>query len=248
MPPYNGDKNDDRVTGDMIHGYLQTYAETHDLLRRIRFNTFVSGAMRTAEGWRLSFQNSEDIIEAEKLMVATGVTSIPFMPNFTQSGEAVPRVHSRDLGMSFEAIKDSAVKHAVVIGAAKSAYDAVYLLLQMGKEVTWVIRSEGAGPLAILPFKILNVINSIAFASTRLMSFLSPSILNTEGAMSWLIHRTQLGRWCVGRFWDFLDHVSKTHAGYNAGDHIGLLKPEIDRQAYVTFGPPFHSDLFRKCN
>jgi dimethylaniline monooxygenase (N-oxide forming) len=230
MPPYNGDQNDDRVTGDMIHEYLQTYAETHDLLRRIRFNTFVTGATQTAQGWRLSLRDSEDIVETEKLMVATGVTSIPFTPTIPQSGDAVPMAHSMNLGQSFEAIKDPSVKHAIVVGAAKSAYDAVYLLLQMGKQVTWIIRSEGAGPLAILPFKILNVVTSISFASTRLMSFLSPSILNTEGAMSWLIHRTSLGRWCVGRFWDFLDHVSKTHAGYNAGDHVKLLKPEIDRQ------------------
>ncbi|KAK1979456.1 hypothetical protein LZ30DRAFT_761813 [Colletotrichum cereale] len=254
MPPHGGDKNDPRVTGDMIHDYLQSYAETHDLLRRIRFNTFVVNAAQTAGGWRLELESSGHVIVAAKLMVATGVTSIPSMPELPQSGDSIPRVHSRDLGASFGALEDPAVRSVVVVGAAKSAYDAVYLLLKMGKEVTWVIRTEGAGPLAILPFKILGAVNSIAFASTRLMTFLSPSILNAEGAMAWLFQRTKLGRWCVGQFWDCLDLVSQRHAGYGAGDHVQLLKPEIERQSVfwahsglgvVTlpdFWPTLHSD------
>lgn len=238
MSPNNGDKNDPSVTGTMIHNYLQAYAERHDLLRRIRFNTKVVGAAQTSHGWRLELEDTGDragaergsgVVEADKLMVATGVTSIPSMPEYPSSGDAIPRVHSRDLGASYEAIADPAVRSVVVVGAAKSAYDAVYLLLKMGKNVTWAIRSEGGGPLAILPFNIL-VVNAIAFASTRLMTFLSPSILNAEGPVSGLMQRTAVGRWCVGRFWDFLDYVSKRHAGYSAGDHVALLKPEIERQ------------------
>ncbi|KAL0929729.1 cofactor FMO1 FAD enzyme [Colletotrichum truncatum] len=231
MQPYGGDKNDPRVTGDMIHDYLHTYAEEHDLLRRIRFKTFVTNASQTTSGgWRLKLDKSDHVIEAAKLLVATGVTSIPFTPELRQSGDAIPRVHSRSLGTSFSAIQDPAVQSVVVVGAAKSAYDAVYLLLKMGKDVTWVIRSEGAGPLAILPFEILDTVNAIAFASTRLMTYLSPSILNADGAMARLFQGTWLGRWCVGRFWDFLDLVSQRHAGYGAGDHVEMLKPEIERQ------------------
>ncbi|KAK7995024.1 hypothetical protein PG990_013797 [Apiospora arundinis] len=230
MTPYCGDESDPRVTGDMIHSYLQTYAEKHDLLRRIRFNTFVVNTVQTSSGWRLTIKDSDDVVETEKLLVATGVTSIPSMPDFKQTGTAIPRIHSRDLGTFFPAIEDSAVKSVIVVGAAKSAYDAVYLLLKMGKKVTWVIRTEGGGPLSILPFKILNTVNAIAFASTRLMTFLSPSILNADGTMPWLFQRTMLGRWCVGRFWDFLDYVSKKHAGYDSGDHVKMLEPEIERQ------------------
>jgi lysine/ornithine N-monooxygenase len=214
----------------MIHNYLQKYAEDHDLLRRIRFNTVVTDAKQCKGGWRLSLKGTGEVIETEKLLVATGVTSIPSFPNLDLSQSSLPIIHSRDLGTHYEVIGDEAIKEVVVVGAAKSAYDAVYLLLRMGKKVTWVIRREGGGPLSILPFQVLHVINTIAFASTRLMSHLSPSILNTRGPLYKFLQKTRPGRWCVGRFWDWLDWTSARHASYAAGDHVAQLKPEIDRQ------------------
>lgn len=233
MPPNGGNPKDPKVTGDMIHDYMQKYAEDHDLLRRIRFNTFVTDAKQWVGGWRLSLRDSEEVIETEKLLVATGVTSIPVMPDLDVTGSAMPIIHSRDLGKYYKELGNETVQEVVVVGAAKSAYDAVYLLLRMGKKVTWLIRQEGAGPLSILPFRVLNIVNTIAFASTRLMTHLSPSILNTRGPCYKLLQRTCVGRWCVGRFWDFLDYISGVHAGYGDGDHVSLLKPEIERQGYV---------------
>ncbi|KAJ8133485.1 hypothetical protein O1611_g144 [Lasiodiplodia mahajangana] len=231
MPRNGGNVKDPKVTGEMIHNYLQKYAEDHDLLRHIRFNTFVTDAKQVDGRWRLSLQGIDEVIETEKLMVATGVTSIPSLPDLDVSASSLPIIHSRDLGTHYEKLGDEAIKEVVVVGAAKSAYDAVYLLLKMGKKVTWAIRREGGGPLSILPYKVLNTINAIAFASTRLMSHLSPSILNTQGPLYKAFHKTRPGRWCIGRFWDFLDLNSSIHAGYKKGDHVALLKPEIDRQS-----------------
>lgn len=230
MPPNGGNPKDPKVTGEMIHDYLQKYAEDHDLLRRIRFSTFVTDAKQCKVGWRLSLKGTSEVIETEKLLVATGVTSIPNLPSLDLSESSLPIIHSRDLGTHYEEIGDEAIKEVVVVGAAKSAYDAVYLLLKMGKKVTWAIRREGGGPLSILPFRVLNIVNTIAFASTRLMSHLSPSILNTRGTLYKLLQQTRPGRWVVGRFWDFLDWTSSEHAGYGDGDHVAQLKPEIDRQ------------------
>ncbi|KAI0521978.1 hypothetical protein F5B22DRAFT_512600 [Xylaria bambusicola] len=231
MPRKDGNPKDPKVTGEMIHDYLQKYAEDHDLLRFIRFNTFVTDAKQSDGGWRLSLKDTTDVIETEKLLVATGVTSIPSLPNLDFSPSSLPIIHSRDVGTHYKDIENEEIKEVVVIGAAKSAYDAVYLLLKMGKKVTWAIRGEGGGPLSILPYKVLNMINSIAFASTRLMSHLSPSILNTKGLLYKIFQKTHPGRWCIGRFWDFLDFNSAVHAGYSKGDHVALLKPEIDRQS-----------------
>ncbi|KAI0911233.1 hypothetical protein F4823DRAFT_586420 [Ustulina deusta] len=231
MPRNNGNPKDPKVTGEMIHNYLQNYAEDHDLLGRIRFNTFVTDAKQFEGGWRLSLKGTDEVIETEKLLVATGVTSIPNLPDLDLSMSSVPIIHSRDLGTHYQEIADEEIKEVVVVGAAKSAYDAVYLLIKMGKKVTWAIRREGGGPLSILPYKVLNMINAIAFASTRLMSHLSPSILNTKGFLYKMFHQTRPGRWCIGRFWDFLDLNSSIHAGYGKGDHVALLKPEIDRQS-----------------
>ncbi|KAJ5816972.1 hypothetical protein N7447_009205 [Penicillium robsamsonii] len=229
MAPNGGDSKDEHVTGDMVHGYLHQYAEDHDLLRRIRFKTFVTNAARE-EGDK---EYSSDVIRTEKLLVCKGVTSIPYTPEYPGANTAtVPIIHSRDLGSSIPILQHNAsVEHFAVVGAAKSAYDAVYLLLSMGKRVTWIIRQNGAGPLAIMPFKVLGLVNTIAFASTRLMTYLTPSILNVKGSLCWAFQRTPVGRWCVGRFWDALTGLSHAHAGYSKGDHVQMLRPEIDRQS-----------------
>ena len=216
------------VTGNMIHNYLEKYAVDHDLLRRIRFNTFVERAERSSHGWRLFFKDSADSMEAKKLMVATGVTSIPNMPDFPAEGVNIPVIHSKDLGASYPLLGTDEIQSVIVVGAAKSAYDTVYLLLSMGKRVTWIIRPNGAGPLAILPTEIVGRLNSIAVASTRLMTYLSPSILNSSGPLHSFFHQTKLGRWCTGTFWDMITYLSDRHAGYDDKDHVAELKPEVD--------------------
>lgn len=218
------------VTGDMIHSYLQTYAENHGLLPRIRFNTFVEHAERCERGWRLSFRGSDDMIVTEKLLVATGVTSIASLPDCPTENATVPVVHSKDLGISDAALRNKDVENVVVVGAAKSAYDAVYLMLTMNKKVTWIIRPDGAGPLAILPTELFGIFNSIAVASTRLMTYLSPSILNTDGALYHFFQKSRVGRWCTSIFWDTVTFVSNRHAGYSQADHVSLLKPEVSSQ------------------
>lgn len=214
----------------MIHDYLEKYAADHDLLRRIRFNTFVERVERCPREWRLWFRDSNNSIETEKLIVATGVTSIPNVPDYSAHNVTVPVVHSKDLGTSFTILRTDRIQSVVVVGAAKSAYDAVYLLLSMGKRVTWIIRPTGTGPLAILPTETFSCLNSIAVASTRMMTYLSPSILNTTGPLHSFFHQTKLGRWCTGKFWDTVTYLSNRHAGYADGDHVAGLKPEIDEK------------------
>ena len=228
------------VTGNMIHNYLHKYAEDHDLLRRIRFSTFVDRAERCNRGWHLSFKDSTDVVETEKLLVATGVTSIPNLPEYESQDVSIPIIHSKDLGLSFDALRKDRIQSVIVVGAAKSAYDAVYLLLTLGKKVTWIIRPDGAGPLPILPAELFGFLNSIAVASTRLMTCLSPSILNTNGIFYYFFQRSTVGRWFTGKFWDTVTFLSNRHAGYSQGDHVSMLKPEIDGKRLLD--PPFVHD------
>lgn len=225
-----GMNREGQVTGRMINAYLQKYAEDHDLLRHIRFSTHVSKTERTPGGWRLYFRDSDDVLDTTKLMVATGVTSIPNLPDYIEDNIQIPVIHSRDLGKSYGVLEDPKYEHVVVVGAAKSAYDAVYLMLRMGKKVSWIIRPAGAGPLAILPSKILNHWTSIGVASTRLMTCLSPSILNTNGMVFRFFQQSILGRKLTGVFWDTIAYLSDMHAGYNDGDHIAGLRPEINEK------------------
>ncbi|CAO1597619.1 hypothetical protein XANCAGTX0491_001426 [Xanthoria calcicola] len=234
--PGQGATRSQLVTGTMIHDYLSKYAADHDLLRRIRFNTTVERAVRCGTRWRLSFKGSKDVMETGKLIVATGVTSRPHMPVAAQTTKSltVPIVHSRDLGASYSTLQSEKIQNVVVVGAAKSAYDAVYLLLSLGKKVTWIIRPDGAGPLAILPMELFGRFNSIAVASTRLMTYMSPCILNTDGSLYRFFHQSRLGRWCVGMFWDTVTYLSHRHAGYGDGDHVAGLMPEMDNKRHVS--------------
>ncbi|KAJ5918463.1 hypothetical protein N7466_010455 [Penicillium verhagenii] len=234
--PSIGVTGEKQVTGRMIHDYLQRYAEDHNLLPHIRFNTFVTQVNRdhSSGGWLLTLRDSSEIIKTAKLLVAPGVTSIPNMPDIPgiePDTARVPVVHSMDLGRSFSDLENPEIKKVIVVGAAKSAYDAVYLLLTMGKEVTWVIRENGAGPLAILPSTLLGIWTSIGVASTRLMTGLSPSILNTDGYLYWIFQKHHFGRWLTGRFWDTVAMLSDFHAGYYKGDHVASLRPEIGNKS-----------------
>ena len=177
-------------------------------------------------------QTTDSVLETAKLMVCTGVTSIPYVPALKTVDVSIPIIHSHELGASFKVLEQSGIQNVVVVGAAKSAYDAVYLLLSIGKRVTWLIRPDGAGPLAILPSELLGYLNSIAVASTRLMTYLSPSILNTEGALYRFFQKSVIGQWCTGKIWDSITYLSDRHAGYTCKDHVSQLRPEVDRQRY----------------
>lgn len=96
-----------------------------------------------------------------QLLIETGVTSIVHMPRFgDEDNRTVPIIYPCHPGRNFNVLKNDAVQHVIVVDAAKSACDAVYLLLSMGKKATWVIRSGGARPRAILPFKVVDMLNS----------------------------------------------------------------------------------------
>lgn len=137
MLPFHGDPRDPRVTGQVIHNYMQQYAKEYNVLRSIRFNPLVSGTEQIPHGWRLSLRDSDDIIETQKLLVATRVISIPHMPKFEGDHDpSIPIINSRDVGTSYESLEDESVQQFVVVGAAKSAYDVTYLLLSLEEKVT----------------------------------------------------------------------------------------------------------------
>ncbi|PCG94275.1 Hypothetical protein PENO1_079380 [Penicillium occitanis (nom. inval.)] len=107
----------------------------HDLVRRVRLGTEVSSIENMASGsWRLDIAGDKPIW-ASKLIIATGVASEPYSPKWPNQGFTKPIIHSADIGVSLKKLHDPAVKRVVVLGAAKSSYDTVFLLLKAGKHV-----------------------------------------------------------------------------------------------------------------
>jgi cation diffusion facilitator CzcD-associated flavoprotein CzcO len=158
-----GVKPGQHIPGPVVHEYLRQYAETFDLISRIRLNCKVTTAeMKEEGGWLLTFHSNtspdEMPLQADRLVVATGLTSNPFIPQFEGSSDfGAPLFHIKELHKRAESLE--AAKNVVVFGTSKSAFDACYLYATKGAQVHWIIRSSGHGPVwnappYVTPFKI----------------------------------------------------------------------------------------------
>ncbi|KAK3945107.1 pyridine nucleotide-disulfide oxidoreductase-domain-containing protein [Diplogelasinospora grovesii] len=228
--PQDGKPGNNLVSGDMICRYLEQFAEDNDLKRLIRFNSWVSNIERNRRGcgWVLTVNSRR--VEAAKLICATGVTTQTNAPGFTVPEDSIPVKHVVDLAKAVPSFSDAANKldHFVLLGGAKSAYDAAYLLCSLGKKVTWVIREDGSGPMPIMPAKMLGR-NTITMGTSRLMSNLSPSIMTTDSPIGAFFHRTWLGRWLTKAAWGYISTLADKAAGFGttAAAHTEALRPEI---------------------
>lgn len=99
-----GVKPGQHIPGTVLHEYLTRYSEKFDILDKIRCNTKVVTAEHQEQsadgGWILTIQNTseptstETKIFAKKLIVATGLTSEPFLPDFAGQGTfGAPIIH-----------------------------------------------------------------------------------------------------------------------------------------------------------
>ena len=147
------------ISGKTISDYLQSFAEKNDLIRRIKLNTTVVKAEKADKKWILTLRSASKVsqVAAAKLIVATGVTSGAYMPDFQSDGFNKPIIHSSQIGPEMVHFTGPNVQRATVVGAGKSAFDAVFILLHAGKKVDWVIREDGSG---VRPFSHLHCLSS----------------------------------------------------------------------------------------
>lgn len=229
-----GKPENNLVSGDMICEYLENFAEENGLKRLIHFGSWVSKVERNTRGsgWVLTVNGRS--VEATKIICATGVTTQAKTPGFAIQDNAIPVKHVVDLAKSAPSFSDTSSKleHFVLLGAAKSAYDSAYLLCSLGKKVTWVIRPDGSGPMPIMPSKMLGQ-NTITTSSSRLMSYLSPSIMTTDSPIGAFFHRTWLGRWLTKAAWRYISNLADRAAGFGSTSaHTEALRPEIRDNRY----------------
>ncbi|KAH8704704.1 putative monooxygenase [Talaromyces proteolyticus] len=213
------------ISGNTIHNYLYSFAKDYDLVRRTRLETTVTNVEKMVSGsWRLDILGDKPLW-ASKLIVATGVSSEPYIPTWPKEGFSKPIIHSAQTGTSLDELHSLAVKRVVVLGAAKSAYDTVFLLLKAGKKVDWIIRDEGSGPLAIMPPRLLGIFNTVDLMGTRALAAFSPAILGTRGAWYQLLHQNSIGRFITMKFWNVLTAVAEYQAGYHKSSNAEKLRP-----------------------
>ncbi|KAK8102441.1 hypothetical protein PG984_015587 [Apiospora sp. TS-2023a] len=189
------------ISAQTIHDYLQSFAEDHDLVRRIRLRQKVTKAEKLGGKWVLTLNGGASCVSAAKLIAATGVTSGPYVPGFPQTEFSKPILHSSELGKYISKLTGPKVQRVTVLGAAKSAYDTAFMLIKAGKQVDWIIRENGSGPLAIMPPRLMGFLNTVDVMATRAMASFSPAIMNTSGVWYNLIQRTRVGNSLAWAFW-----------------------------------------------
>ena len=187
------------LPGEKVHDYLEHYVDKFELRKRCKLNTKVVRVEReeSEDGvWKVEVEIKKDFEEytvreflfCDKLIVATGVTSVPNWPSGIDYKEfAGPVMHSRDLGAKHNLLTTEEVKRVTVVGGSKSAVDVVSLCAQAGKEVDWIIREEGFGP-AILFEPRIHGIHAGAIKNIRATNVFSPSMLWTTGFWYRFLH------------------------------------------------------------
>ena len=214
---------DGYIPGTTIHNYLVDFARDFDLTRRIRLETNVIGVDKLAQnGWRLNVEHASSVVCA-KLIYATGPTSNAIIPAWPRTNFQKPVIHSSQIGTHLDEIGEA--QRATVIGAAKSSYDTVFLLLRAGKKIDWIIREDGSGPLAITAPRLLGLWNMVDVVSTRAVASFSPSIMNTSGWWYQFLHQTKGGRLATKLFWRNVTRISEWHAGYSKNSNVQKLRP-----------------------
>ncbi|KAG9522360.1 dimethylaniline monooxygenase (N-oxide forming), partial [Aureobasidium melanogenum] len=229
-----GVKAGEHIPGHVIHRYLSDYAKKTGVFSRIRFKTKVLEVSETTsgEGWEMKTDNYDLLdLSTIKLVIATGLTSTPFIPTFT--GEKVFRqsgllIHSRDFAQHTDRLfnKTSAI---TVIGGSKSAWDVAYACTSRNVPVNLVIRSSGQGPTWMAPPYVTPVKAWLEkLVHRRFLTWLSPCIWGDEdgfGSIRNFLHGSWLGRKMVDAFWWVLSTDANALMGYDKHPETAKLKP-----------------------
>jgi hypothetical protein len=232
--PTFGVKPGEHIPGHVLHGYLKAYAEKFGVYRRIRFCSKVETVEEQPEvGWLVSVVSRERgtdraRILTKKLIVATGLTSKAFLPEF--EGEAsfnAPLFHFKEFLAHSETLKTA--KSVVVFGGAKSGWDVAYTYASSGVAVEWVIRSSGHGPMWMSPPYVTPLKKWLEkLAHTRFLTWFSPCIWGDADGYSVIrrfLHNTVIGRWIVDRFWHIVANDVIQLNNYTAHPETAKLKP-----------------------
>ena len=228
------------ILGDEVHEYLKRYAQHFDIYQHIRFSVEVISAehLPEARGWLLSTTekqtNKNKQILTRRLIVATGLTSDSFVPRIAGSDTkgASPMVHVKDFqDRSVELFKSA--KRATILGGTKSAWDASYAFATAGIPVDWVIRESGHGPVWMSPafFDKKRDLLLERLVHTRAVSLFSPCAWGNEDNYVWirrLLHNTRIGRWCVSKYWRYMQNRLVHTNGYEEHEEVKKLQPWVD--------------------
>jgi dimethylaniline monooxygenase (N-oxide forming) len=146
----------DYFSAENVSDYLDAFSQSKKfggktVKERIRFSSKATQISKEGSEWKIEVTNGT-LYTCQELMMATGLTSTPDIPSLLCHGKCKPLViHSKYLAKKSQFFPSPQIKNVVVLGGSKSAFDAVYMLSQAGKSVSWIIRTMGQGPANMVP-------------------------------------------------------------------------------------------------
>ncbi|CAM1510224.1 Fc.00g005590.m01.CDS01 [Cosmosporella sp. VM-42] len=221
------------IPGTVVHAYLTKYAQHFGIFDKIRFEHKVESAEHQSDGgWILTARDvkaEKDVkIFAKRLVVATGLTSEPFLPHFDGQEEfGAPIFHGKDFLQYADTLETA--KSVTVFGGTKTAWDLVYQYATKGIEVNWVIRETGHGPVWMAPPYVTPLKKWLEkLAHTRMLTWFSPCTWgDADGYVTTrnFYHGSFIGRAIVNKFWGILGGDVITLNQYDAHPETAKLKP-----------------------
>ncbi|KAF4634151.1 hypothetical protein G7Y89_g3967 [Cudoniella acicularis] len=227
------------IPGEVVHRYLSDFADHYGLTALIRWRTKVDSATLLDDGsWRVVYSVSslasgadselrKGQLTAAKLVIATGLTSQPYMPAFL--GQEIFQgnlFHSKELKHRAHDLTNS--RNVVVIGGNKSAWDVCYTAACSGAQTHMVMRPSGGGPSWVWkPIKFGPFTTSLSRLSlTRFFTWFDPNPFGKvwKSARNFL-HRTAFGRRICRFFWNRLDRYVEKVNEYREDERVGMLQP-----------------------
>lgn len=219
--------------------YLENYVNAHiyqgrSLRDRIVFGFNVENVDKIDAHWVVHGRSAAErpkFFRASKLIVASGLTSVPNMPALPNGKDFSGQiVHQEGFGSS-RTLESPEIKQVAVLGGGKSAADMVYACSKAGKSVSWIIRRSGSGPSIFLgsegmgPYK-----NSTELGATRALVAASSSFFSTDSLFARFLDQTTLGRWLVRSVWSGVDKKSQAIFGSVAEAQNGFEKLKSNGQ------------------
>lgn len=152
----------------------------------------------------MGIENCEDSLLCEKLIIATGLTSQPLLPDIPRRDFEGEVLYTKVLSLleTIERVQKPEVKNVLVYGGSKSAFDTVHLLVRLGKKVEWVIR-PGNGPSIMSPLRILGS-PKFRLWNSRCMGLFSPNVSDLSGSWNSFVHGPRssiIAQKCIKAFW-----------------------------------------------
>ncbi|EME77539.1 uncharacterized protein MYCFIDRAFT_145864 [Pseudocercospora fijiensis CIRAD86] len=238
---HEGIESDGWIPGAAVNRYLEQYATAFNLHQRTLLNTTVQSVQRWNETghWQLqvlSTETTQTSIRCNKLIVATGLTSTPNVPQLDRRNYQRPVFHSKDLGLptTQDVLTGPKVEKVTVYGGSKSAFEAVYFLYLAGKRIDWIIRPDGGGPSLMTPLKMLGIFSSFDLNNTRFFGVLSPNPFDTTSVWHRLFRGSQrlaIADWFILTFWRVTTWMMAYSAGYGRSSNGEKLRPKLGNES-----------------